>query len=128
MATRDETILRQTRALDIPGQAVIATNAVGDIVFWNEAAESIYGWPAHEVLGRNVLEVTPAPQSQNEATALMESFRSGKSWRGEFAVRHRDGALFHVRVMDTPVVDSFGEVIGVIGISWLVDSDAQTSG
>ena len=50
----------QAGLLDAVGQAVIATDLAGAITYWNRAAEQLYGWKAGEVLGRNVLEVTPS--------------------------------------------------------------------
>src|SRR5829696_720494 len=58
--------------LDAVEQAVIATNAQGEIVFWNRCAERLYGWRADEVLGRDVLQVVPSEISRDQAAELME--------------------------------------------------------
>ena len=111
--------LIRSRALpfDTRSQAVIATTVEGVIVYWNEVAVSIYGWSPSEVLGRNVLEVTPAVPVQQNAANIMQHLRSGKSWAGEFRVRGRDGVEFPVYVQDFPVRDAHGELIGIIGVS-----------
>ena len=41
----------QRRLLDAVGQAIIATDPQGKIVYWNRAAEKLYGWSAEEVMG-----------------------------------------------------------------------------
>jgi PAS domain S-box-containing protein len=97
-------------------QAVIATDAEGQIVFWNERAEELYGYRASETIGRNVIDVTPTNLSQDEATEIMECLRRGEVWRGGFIVRHRDGTPMMVHVEDVPVVRN-GAVIGVVGSS-----------
>lgn len=38
-------------------QAVIATDLTGQINYWNRFAENLYGWPAAEAIGRDILEV-----------------------------------------------------------------------
>jgi len=54
-----EAVLRAAREHDKGREAVIATDAAGTIVYWNEQASFLYGWEPEDVLGRNVLDVTP---------------------------------------------------------------------
>lgn len=122
-----EQILQQALLFDIPGQAVIATDVEGSILSWNGAAETLYGWRAEEVLGRNVLEVTPTDLSRAEATAIMERLRTGATWSGRFLVQRKDGSCFEAHVMDTPVRDDAGELVGVIGISSQVEEPGGES-
>ena len=100
--------------------AVIATDTEGYIVHWNPGAERLYGWGAHEVLGRNVLDVTPAMMSVAEAEEIMHRLNEGKAWSGSFLVRHRAGSPMKVHVSDYPVVHE-GRVVGVIGVSTAAD-------
>ena len=103
--------------LDAVEQAVIATNAQGEIVFWNRCAETLYGWRADEVLGRDVVQVVPSEMSREQAAELMERLRAGRPWHGEFPVRRRDGSRFHAWVADVPVLDDAGRVVGIVGVS-----------
>jgi PAS domain S-box-containing protein len=103
--------------LDAVEQAVIATNAQGEIVFWNRCAETLYGWRADEVLGRDVVQVVPSEMSREQAAELMERLRAGQPWHGEFPVRRRDGTRFHAWVADVPVRDDEGRVVGIVGVS-----------
>jgi PAS domain S-box-containing protein len=118
----DEQALRR-RALifDTPSQAVIATTKSGAIAYWNDAASSIYGWSAADVLGRNIVEVTPAKPVQESAADIMRQLQAGRSWSGDFRVRRRDGSELTVFVQDFPVRDADGELIGIIGVSRLRD-------
>jgi PAS domain S-box-containing protein len=68
---------------------VIATDPEGRIRYWNRFAERLYGWPAEEVLGRNIVDVTPSSASKEQATKLLERLMSGESWSGEFLVQRR---------------------------------------
>lgn len=102
---------------DTRTQAVIATTLHGRIVYWNAAASRIYGWREHEVLGRDIVQITPNEVSNEAAVAIMERLRAGATWSGEFAVRRRDGRRFLARVQDVPVRDERGELIGIVGIS-----------
>src|SRR5215212_6085717 len=55
----EDSIRFQAHLLDTVEQAVIATDLEGRILYWNDYAERLYGWPAAEAVGRSVLEVTP---------------------------------------------------------------------
>lgn len=86
-------------------------------MFWNAGAEELYGWASADVLGQNVVDVTPALMSQPEAAQIMKVLRSAESWTGTFKVRDKAGATFDVHVTDTPVMDRYGKLIGIIGVS-----------
>jgi len=107
----------QARLLDAVGQSVIATDAEGTIRYLNRAAEELYGWPAGEAVGRNVMDVTVPGTSREQATHITGRLMKGSSWSGEFMCRKRDGTQFPVFVTDSPIVDDDGQLIGIIGVS-----------
>lgn len=113
----EEKIEFQAKLLSFIGQAVIATDAKGNITYMNAAAEELYGWREEEALGKPILNVTPTPNSQQKAKEIMDALMQGKSWSGEFLVKHRNGTEFFAQVTDTPILDEDGNLIGVIGIS-----------
>src|SRR5918992_5815208 len=67
----EESVRFQAHLLDTVEQAVIATDLEGRITYWNHFAERLYGWPAAEALGRDILEVTPAETSGAQASEVM---------------------------------------------------------
>ncbi|MFL5581288.1 MAG: ATP-binding protein [Gemmatimonadaceae bacterium] len=107
----------QARLLDALGDAVIATDLDGTIVFWNHAAEGLFGWPAEEALGRTITEVTPAEQSREQAREIMECLTRGEQWQGDILLGRRDGTTFLAQVRDTPVYDGDGRLVGVVGVT-----------
>jgi PAS domain S-box-containing protein len=115
---RTESRLRfQARLLDAVGEAVIATDPEGRILYWNAAAERLYGWRSEEVVGRTIEETTPTAMNQARAAAIMERLRQGETWSGEFQVRDRSGREFPVLVTNSPVHDDDGSLMGIIGAS-----------
>ena len=112
-----DTVRFQTALLDSVGQAVIATDVGGVVIYWNSTAERLYGWTAQEAVGRSVVELTPAPQSVEEATRIFAELAAGRSWAGEVEFCHRDGTAFPAHVTDTPVFGADGTLQAIIGIS-----------
>lgn len=86
------------------------------------AAERLYGWTAHEVEGRSVVDVTPSKVSQADSRELMEQLRAARSWTGEVELRHRNGTTFPAEVTNAPVVDESGQLTGIIGDSTDISS------
>ena len=103
--------------LSVSGLAVIATDPGGRVVYWDRAAEELYGWTAAEAVGRDVVEMIPAAPSREQADSIMARIREGKGWSGRFMVRGKDGIPFWASVRNTPLRDENGEIIGVIGMS-----------
>ncbi|MDO9497041.1 MAG: PAS domain S-box protein [Nocardioides sp.] len=112
-----DTVRFQAALLDSVGEAVIATDVGGIVLYWNRAAARLYGWTAQEAVGQPIFELTPAPEYVEEATAIFAELTAGRSWSGEFVVRHRDGHAFPVHVTDTPVFGADGTLQAIIGIS-----------
>ncbi|HVL06976.1 MAG TPA: PAS domain S-box protein [Acidimicrobiales bacterium] len=107
----------QAHLLDAVGDAVIATDLDGTILYWGPGAEKLYGWPAPEVLGRSILEVTPTVSSSSSAAEIMALLTQGKSWSGIVELQRRDGSTFLAQVADTPVLDERERMTALIGIS-----------
>lgn len=102
--------------LDAQGQAVIVTDVTGAVVFWNAAAEDLYGWTAAEARGRPIQELTVPDLSRETADDIMAALRDGVPWSGGFPVRHKDGSIFPALVTDTGIYRD-GTLVGVVGVS-----------
>jgi PAS domain S-box-containing protein len=76
--------------LDLTHDAIFVRNLKGQIVFWNRAAERLYGWQKEEVRGRTTHEllqtVFPKPLAEIEAEVAKTGY-----WEGELIQRRRDG-------------------------------------
>ena len=108
----------ESKMLQSVGEAVIATDLSYGILFWNKAAERIYGWKSREVLGRNIMDVAPAEQSRGQAKEIWAALHeAGRSWHGELLLRHRDGHSFPALVTESSFLDDSGQLAGFIGVS-----------
>jgi PAS domain S-box-containing protein len=113
----DHTTQRYFQLLDALDQAVIVTEPDGSIVLWSAAAKKLYGRRAEEVIGRNILEVTPNEISRAQGAEIMQTLARGELWSGQFQVRIRGGKTATASVTDIPLLDGTGAVAGVVGVS-----------
>lgn len=102
--------------LDALGQALIVTDAAGVVVYWNAAAESLYGWAADEALGTKIDELTVPAVAQEVAGEIMRALRDGVPWSGGFPTRRKDGTTIPALVTNTGVYHD-GTLVAVVGIS-----------
>ncbi|MEH1809059.1 diguanylate cyclase domain-containing protein [Nostoc sp.] len=86
-------LLEQAQLLDLAHDTIITCDLNGAICFWNQGAESMYGWTKAEALGQisHILLKTQFPQSLSEIET--ELFEKGY-WEGE---------LIHFRWDERPI-------------------------
>lgn len=107
----------QAELLDAVGQAVIATDIDGEVLYWNPAAEHLYGWTQEEALGSDIMDLTVHGPRHAQATEIMETLQRGETWHGEFEVSRKNGSTFTALVANSPIVDVGGRLVGIIGAS-----------
>jgi len=112
-----EEVRLQARLLDAVGQAVIATDPEGNIIYWNRAAEEIYGWTKEEVMDQTLSEFVVSEDLRERAAEIRTSLKEGEAWSGEFTLQRKDGTNFPAMVTSTPVRDERGILVGMIGVS-----------
>ncbi len=103
--------------LDALPRAIIVTDPQGRILMWNRLAETLYGWPASEVVGTMVSDVLVPIDEQDHAEQIMDVVRAGDVWAGDFTVLRRDSEPVRIWVTDCPILDDDGNVIAVVGAS-----------
>lgn len=106
-----------TQLLDTVGQAVIAIDLTGKIIYWNRFAETLYGQPAAQVMGYSFLEVISTEISPDQRTEMMAHLNAGENWAREFLIKRGDGTVFPALFTNSPISDDQGKLIGIIGIS-----------
>ena len=113
----EEKIRFQARLLDAVGEAVIATDWQGKIIYWNRAAEELYGWSAEEAMGRSGIEATAPEDLWGRADEIMSELRAMRSWSGGYELRRKNGTHFHAMITITPVLGDQDNLVGIIGVT-----------
>ena len=107
----------KSRLLDAVGQALIATDRQRRVIYWNQAAEKLYGWLAEEVMGYPIVETTRSVEPTERTEEIMSALEDGRIWTGECVVQRKDGTSFTAMITETPVLDEEGALVAVVGIS-----------
>jgi PAS domain S-box-containing protein len=96
--------------------ALISTDAEHRIVSWNTAAEMMYGWKEHEVVGKIAHHVVPATftgKDDNRENIFSTLLNEGK-WRGEVIQHSKDGRPMLVLASVSALRDASGVFCGAV--------------
>jgi len=97
--------------------AIIGKTLDGVVVFWNAAAERLYGYAAAEMLGRDIAVLFPL-WMLDEYDNLLARVRGGETVRDLCTERlHKDGRRIEMCVTISPVIESDGSVVGVASVA-----------
>lgn len=87
----------------------------GSITHWSAGASTLFGWQAHEVIGRNLTVLFPN-QTLVELRKEFQSVRFGEEFRGEKFSRKADGTEFWVDVHATLMIDTNSVPTGLLSV------------
>src|SRR5207244_2230934 len=104
----EESMQQLAAIVEHSNDAIMAVRPGGEIIAWNPAAESLYGYSAEEAIGQNIL-VTVPPDRQEEAKSLIQRSDGGEGIQNvETAGRRAEGREGRAAVIAeaVPVLDS----------------------
>ncbi len=107
------------RILDAALDAVITVDPEGRITTWNRGAETIFGWPSVEVLGRPLEDLVFPPELKRRAGDGARHFVAGRADhltepRFEVPARRKNGEIFTAELSVVPLVEE-GQPGGLAG-------------
>jgi len=94
--------------LDSALDACVTMDETGRITSWSAAAETVFGWPASEAIGRSLAATIIPPQHrEGHGRGLARFLETGEGpilrQRIEITALHRDGREFPVELTVTPI-------------------------
>ena len=108
----------QSILLAAAGQAIVATDGRGGIIYWNDAAEALFGWTSSEALGQQVRTLLRTADPTDAPTlAAADRIIAGEAWEGELDVRVKGGGVVPILTTARPVLDGDGSTIGMTVVS-----------
>jgi len=112
LTDRRERDLRLAAIVESSDDAIASKTLDGTIVSWNSGAERIYGYAAHEMIGRPIATLAPHGYEE-EMSAIMERIRRGEKVNHFETKRQRkDGKLIDVSVTVSPIQGRNGVITG----------------
>ncbi|KAF3779484.1 Serine/threonine-protein kinase [Nymphaea thermarum] len=99
------------------GQAVHVTDLSGQIIYWNQTAENLYGYSTSEVLGKNAFKLIVGISNFDLSNHIINQIKMGNSWSGQLLARKKSGEQFSAIASYTPLYDDDCRLMGVTCVS-----------
>jgi diguanylate cyclase (GGDEF)-like protein/PAS domain S-box-containing protein len=107
---------RVAAIVDSSFDAIISMTLDRRITSWNAAAERMYGYAAHEVIGQSIEIIVP-PERRAEFSAVYERLGQGENVEPfETERMTKDGGRLEIALSLSPIKDHIGTVVGISGI------------
>ena len=102
---------RLAAAVEHAADAMVVTDAEGNIEYANPAFEEITGYRLDEVRGKNPRVLKSGRHAPLFYEELWKTIKAGLVWRGKIINRRKDGSLYEEEMTISPIADA-GGVIG----------------
>ena len=103
---------RMTAIITSSNDAIISKTLDGIITSWNNSAERMFGYAAHEMVGQSIRRLIPQDRQQEE-DEIIARLRRREHVQGLETVRmDRNGRPIEVSVTISPIIDETGKLLG----------------
>jgi PAS domain S-box-containing protein len=123
----EERLAQLTSIIECANDAIVIYTLGGTIVSWNKGAESVYGYPASEVLGRSRYMLLPPEQAGEGPGILEELKREERIGLCETVHLHKGGKRIGVSMSVSPVKDMSGTIVGFAAITRKISDGKEAS-
>src|SRR5690348_319097 len=110
---RDQAQLERHRLAAIvesSDDAIVSKDLTGTVTSWNAGAEKMFGYKAHEIIGRSITTIIP-PELQDDETRILATIARGESIDHFQTVRMtKSGERIDVSLTVSPVRDGTGKI------------------
>ena len=105
-----EAIRNLSAAMEQSHSALMIVDLDSHIEYANTGLCQQMGYSRRELIGRNWRDFRVADTSEELLADLVATVRTGRSWEGEWFNRRKDGTVYPVRGIITPVKDRAGTI------------------
>jgi len=112
----EEQLLFNSMVTQSLSEAIIATDNDYKILSWNKAAEKLFGWKIHEVLGKSARDIIKVQYLNSSREEWQKQMQKEGFWSGEVIQLRKDGKPITSVATTTTVKDSVGKIVGSVAI------------
>ncbi|QKQ74870.1 PAS domain S-box protein [Nostoc sp. TCL240-02] len=108
---------RQALTFENMHDGVIITDLTGNIIDWNPAAQSMFGYTKAEILAKHVSILHQPEVAATLSTKILEKINQQARWSGEINFLRKDGSQAICETTVVSLQDEQGETVATVGIN-----------
>ncbi|MCK5207304.1 MAG: PAS domain S-box protein, partial [Cyclobacteriaceae bacterium] len=112
----EDQLNKLTTAVEQSANTVVITDLEGNIEYVNKKFTEITGYTYEEAIGQNPRILKTDYHKNKIYQKLWNTITNGKTWRGEFLNKKKNGDLYWESASITPVKNDQGDIINYIAI------------
>jgi len=112
----EEKIKKFSTAFEQTSNTIVITDINGDIEYVNPRFTELTGYSAKEAYKQNPKILNSGTQAKEYFAKLWKTILSGKTWKGEFHNKKKNGEYYWESSTITPIKDEKGEINSFIAI------------
>ncbi|MBD2679165.1 MULTISPECIES: ATP-binding protein [Nostoc] len=120
----EEKIREQKLLLDVAKDAIVVQNIDKQILFWNQGAQSLYGWKVEEAVGKNIGHLLYEGTSPQVEDAYLSVMNTGE-WRGELYQLTKEGKEIIVESRWILLADDNGQLKSILSVNTEITQQKQ---
>jgi PAS domain S-box-containing protein len=106
----------QATALETAANGILITDRTGTILWVNAAFTTMTGYAAADVVGKTPRVLKSGQHDEQFYQDFWQTITGGKTWRGHFINRRKDGSIYYDEHTVTPVRSQAGKITHFIGV------------
>ncbi len=103
-------------AVEQSPNSFVLTDLKGNIEYVNKQFTQYTGYTSNDVIGKNPRILKGGDYPRGFFEGLWKAITSGKTWKGEFINKKKNGTLFYEKAIISPVFNRSGEMVSYLGI------------
>jgi PAS domain S-box-containing protein len=111
-----DALRKLSEAVEQSPVSVVITDLKGNIEYVNPKFTQLTGYTLEEALGQNPRILKSGLTPPDTYKDLWQTLLSGKTWRGEFANRKKNGDLYWEAVSISPIMDQEGTITHFVAV------------
>lgn len=104
------------KAVESSSISISITDHSGNLIYVNPFFTKFTGYTFDEVRGKNPRFLKSGFQSREFYAEMWQTILSGKVWNGEFQNKRKNGELFWVKAIISPILNQAGEITHFVAV------------
>jgi len=114
--TAKESADYQALLLNQVNDTIIAADMNSRITYWNRAAEKLFGWKSHEVMGKDIHDLLQFNATKDHSLGIRDQLLSWGMWKGPLVQVTKSGKRIQTEWSISIFKDHAGSMNGIVGL------------